>query len=175
MSSTKGKKGKTTKQRRANAANKNTAAAGKRAADKKHSSSLKYTVSTAGGKNKNAAPPEKSDKNNDNKDKKFPSKFPFWARLKIDKSRTTLVIDEDKAYNKQKKKFEDGFVHREATSQMHKDYEKIEPNPDKSKSEPMYLKRPRKTPKRLFEPHNKELDMPKNLKERYEKNNKKKS
>ena len=30
----------------------------------------------------------------------FPDKFPFWARLKISKNRTTLVIDEDKAKNK---------------------------------------------------------------------------
>lgn len=32
----------------------------------------------------------------------FPSKFPFWARLKIAKSRTTLVIDEDEAYDKER-------------------------------------------------------------------------
>lgn len=103
----------------------------------------------------------------------FPKTFPFWARLKIGKKRTTLVIDEDKAFNKKTKKFEDGFVDREATHSYRKDYEEISPNPDPDDSEPMYLKRPTKKPKRLFEPHNKNLNMPQNLKDRYEKNNRK--
>lgn len=104
---------------------------------------------------------------------KFPKKFPFWARLRIGKRRTTLVIDEDKAYDKQKKKEVDGYVHREATSRKHKDTEEIKPNPDTSKSEPMYLKRPRKLPKTMFVPHNKELNMPEDLRKRYEPNNSK--
>lgn len=105
---------------------------------------------------------------------KFPKKFPFWARLKIGKNRTTLVIDEDLAFNKKTKKFEDGFVNREATHSYRKDYEEIKPNPDKTDNKPMYLRRPTKKPKRLFEPHNKKLDMPQYLKNRYSKNNKRK-
>lgn len=103
----------------------------------------------------------------------FPKKFPFWARLKIEKHRTTLVIDEDKAFNKKTKKFEDGFVDREATHTYKKEYEEIRPNPDPKDPKPMYLQRPRKRPKRLYEPHNKKLNMPQSLKERYAKNNKK--
>ena len=30
------------------------------------------------------------------KQKEFPKKFPFWARMKINKHRTSLVIDEEK-------------------------------------------------------------------------------
>ena len=105
--------------------------------------------------------------------KEFPKEFPFWARLKISKKRTTLVIDEDKAFNKKSNKFEDGFVHREATSKYHKGLEEIIPNPDKDKKGPMYLKRPSKLPKRLFEPHNKKLAMPEHLKEKYKHNHKK--
>lgn len=101
----------------------------------------------------------------------FPSEFPFWARLKISKNRTTLVIDEAPARNKKTNRMEDGFVHREATSRKHDGLEEIKPNPDRTKAEPMYLKRPKKTPKRLFKPHNKTLDMPLTLKERYDKNN----
>ena len=37
-----------------------------------------------------------------NPPKSLPTKFPFWARLKISKHRTTLVIDEDMAMDKQK-------------------------------------------------------------------------
>ena len=103
----------------------------------------------------------------------FPNEFPFWARLKIGKKRTTLVIDEEKVINKKTKKIEDGFVDREAIHSFRKDYERIYPNPDTSDKEPMYLKRPTKKPKRLFEPHNKNLVMPDFLKERYSKNNKK--
>ena len=105
--------------------------------------------------------------------KTFPEKFPFWARLKISKDRTTLVIDEKDVINKKTKKLESGFVHRESTHTKKKDYEEINPNPDKSDPNPMYLKRPEELPKRLFKPHNKELDMPEHLQKRYEKNNKK--
>ena len=107
-----------------------------------------------------------------NKNKKeFPTEFPFWARLKISKHRTTLVIDEENYLDKKLKKNVNGFVHREATSQYHKGFEIIKPNPDKSKKEPMYLKGPSKLPKRLFETHNKKLAMPKHLRDRYSKNN----
>lgn len=102
---------------------------------------------------------------------KFPSEFPFWARLKISKNRTTLVIDEDMAFDKKKGKDVEGFVHRESTSVKHKGLEEIKPNPDKSKKDPMYLKSPRKLPKSMFSPHNKKLDMPENLQKRYEQNN----
>lgn len=104
--------------------------------------------------------------------KQFPDKFPFWARLKINKKRTTLVIDEEQFLDRRTKKIEEGFVHREAThTKKDKEYEEVNPNPDKDDPEPMYLKRPRKHPKRMFEPHNKDLAMPDFLKERYEKNN----
>jgi len=106
--------------------------------------------------------------NQDLKDKKFP----FWARLKIGKNRTTLVIDKDIVKDKKKNEMVEGFVHREATHTENKDFEKIDPNPDKDDKEPMYLKRPRKHPQNLFYPHNKNLDMPEHLKSRYEKNNK---
>ena len=107
----------------------------------------------------------------------FPNEFPFWARLKISKNRTTLVIDEEKeVYNKQKKRKEEGFVHREAIHPNEdgsnvKRYEKIDPNPDRTDNKPMYLKNPSKLPKVLFKPHNKDLDMPVHLRERYNKNN----
>ncbi len=111
-------------------------------------------------------------KGNNLKNKLFPSEFPFWARLKISKNRTTLVIDEERSINNKTKKVEDMFVHREAIHTKKKDYEEISPNPDPNDSEPMYLKRPSKLPKTLFNPHNKQLNMPKHLKERYSKNNK---
>lgn len=107
------------------------------------------------------------------KSKEFPDKFPFWARLKISKKRTTLVIDEEQIIDKKTKKVEDAFVHREATHTEKKDYEKIEPNPDPTDTKPMYLKRPSKLPKRMFEPHNKKLNMPEHLIELYDKNNNK--
>lgn len=121
---------------------------------------------------------EQNDLKGNKKGKCFPNEFPFWARLKISKKRTTLVIDEDMAYNKQKKKFEEGYVHREAihpnkSGTNVKGFEKICPNPDRDDKQPMFLKRPSKLPKRLFEVHNKNLDMPKHLIERYDKNNKK--
>lgn len=103
----------------------------------------------------------------------FPNEFPFWARIKINKHRTSLVIDEEKYFDKKLNKNVDGYVHREATSVYHKGLEKIDPNPDKTKKIPMYLKRPSKKPKRLFEPHNRDLDMPKYLRDKYGKNNKK--
>ena len=77
------------------------------------------------------------------------------------------------ALNKKTKKLEAGFVNREATHTYKKEYERIFPNPDPDDKEPMYLKSPRKIPKFLVKPHNKDLDMPKHLKERYSKNNNK--
>lgn len=107
--------------------------------------------------------------------KEFPNKFPFWARLKIDKRRTTLVIDEAPAKDNHGNVV-DGYVHREATHNNPRgDFEEITPNPDKDDSKSMYLKRPRKHPKYLFEPHNKDLDMPEDLQKRYEKNNRPKN
>ena len=105
--------------------------------------------------------------------KTMPTKFPFWARFKKNKERTTLVIDEESVKRKNSDKYDDCYVHRESTHSYRKDYEKIYPNPDKTDSNPMYLKRPTKKPKRMFEPHNKNLDMPKHLVDRYSKNNKK--
>ncbi len=107
------------------------------------------------------------------KKKEMPKEFPFWARLKIDKERTTLVIDEEMTVNKRTERIEDHYVHRESTHTKGKDYEKIYPNPDRSDPDPMYLKRPRKLPKTMFRPHNKNLAMPNHLRERYKKNNKK--
>lgn len=105
--------------------------------------------------------------------KEFPSEFPFWARFKKNKNRTTLVIDEEIALNKKTKKLEDMFVHRESTHTYKKEYQKIFPNPDIDDHDPMYLKRPKKHPKRMFGVHNKKLNMPDFLKEKYRKNNKK--
>ena len=105
--------------------------------------------------------------------KKFPLKFPFWARLKISKNRTTLIIDDEATYNKKSRKFSNNFVHREATHTYKKDYEEVKPNPDKNDNESMYLKRPRKHSQDLFKPHNKNLTMPERFAERYSKNNKK--
>lgn len=107
---------------------------------------------------------------------RFPKKFPFWARLKIEKRRTTLVIDEVQSMDKKRKKIEEHFVHREAIHPKGdgsnvKGYEKIEPNPDPTDDKDMYLKNPTKLPKRLFKPHNRELAMPEHLKEKYDKNN----
>lgn len=110
---------------------------------------------------------QKSNKN------EFPDEFPFWARLKIDKNRITLVIDEDKAYNKKKKRYEDGYVHRESTHSERKGFEKLYPNPDSNDPNPMYLKSPKKTPKSMFKTNNKNLSMPRHLKEKYSRNNKK--
>ena len=94
--------------------------------------------------------------------------------MKINKHRTSLVIDEEMVVNKKTKKLVDGFVHREATSKFHKGFEEILPNPDIDKRpNPMYLKSPRKLPKVLFETHNKKLAIPKHLRDRYSKNNKK--
>ena len=39
-------------------------------------------------------------------------KFPFWAKVIYDKPRPTLVIDEDLAFDKNKKKDVPGFMHR---------------------------------------------------------------
>lgn len=112
--------------------------------------------------------------------KEFPNKFPFWARFKPNKNRTTLVIDEEQVKRKNSDTVDDCFVHREAIHcnddnkyVLSGDYEKIYPNPDRSDSSPMYLKRPHKHPKRMFAPHNKSLIMPEHLQQRYEKNNSK--
>ena len=88
------------------------------------------------------------------------------------------MIDEIQAIDKKRKKQEGHFVHREAIhpnadGSNVKGYEKIEPNPDPTDDKDMYLKKPTKLPKRLFKPHNKNLNMPEHLKERYGKNNKK--
>lgn len=56
--------------------------------------------------------PKKLMRDNQKPKTEFPKKFPFWARLKISKDRTTLVIDEEEAYNKQNRRKEPGFVHR---------------------------------------------------------------
>ena len=110
----------------------------------------------------------------DKERRKFPLKFPFWARLKISKNRTTLVIDDEAYFDKKKKKVSNNFVHREATHTYKKDYEEIKPNPDSTDNSPMYLKRPRKHPQYLFKTHNKKLTMPEHLKEKYSKNKQKK-
>lgn len=103
----------------------------------------------------------------------FPEEFPFWARFKPNKNRTTLVIDEELNDNEKIQ-----FVHREAIHctednkyVLSGDYEKVYPNPDTTDKEPMYLKRPHKHPIRKFGPHNKNLSMPENLRQRYDKNN----
>lgn len=110
--------------------------------------------------------------------KEFPDKFPFWARFKPNKNRTTLVIDEEQIKRKNSDMVDDCFVHREAIHcgddnkyVLSGDYEKVYPNPDTSDNSPMYLKRPHKHPKRMFAPHNKNLTMPDYLRQRYEKNN----
>ena len=114
----------------------------------------------------------------DNHRSKFPKNFPFWARLKISKNRTTLVIDEEQAKDK-KNNLVPGFVHREAIHvrdndpKKLKNYERIFPNPDFDDKDPMYLKRPSKLPQVLFSPHNKQLNMPQHLIDKYDKNNKK--
>lgn len=111
---------------------------------------------------------------------KFPEEFPFWARLKISKNRTTLVIDEEPIIDKKTQKLTDAFVHRESIhinekneKRIKKNCDIINPNPDPDDARPMALKRPAKLPKKLFTRHNKKLNMPKELKEKYEKNNKK--
>ncbi|MGN0804062.1 MAG: hypothetical protein ACI4MS_01635 [Candidatus Coproplasma sp.] len=134
------------------------------------------TESTSGANAQSQQAEPKDDaitEQNDN-NKKLHKRFPFWARLKIGKNRTTLVIDEEPVKNKRTNKTEDGFVHREATHTARNDYEKIDPNPDRTDPEPMYLKRPKKAPQRLFKPHNKDLDMPEEIRKRYEGNNDKK-
>lgn len=105
--------------------------------------------------------------------KEMPTKFPFWARFKKNKNRTTLIIDEELVKRKNSDKYDDCYVHRESIHTYKKDYEEIKPNPDRSDVKPMYLKRPKKHPKGMFRPHNKKLDMPKHLIDRYDKNNNK--
>jgi len=93
--------------------------------------------------------------------------------MKISKNRTTLVIDDEPTYNKTSKRFSNNFVHREAIHTYKKGREPIIPNPDRTDPDPMYLKSPRKMNQRLFRTHNKQLDMPEHLNQRYKKNNKK--
>ena len=119
-------------------------------------------------------------KNNSNKanktiNNKFEDvrQFPFWAKLKIEKHRPTLVIDETKKASKRSGKEEDCFVHREVTHTSNKNNEKIEPNPNRNDSRPMYLKRPRVLPKRLFTKYEKKMSVPQYLVDRYKKNNNK--
>lgn len=107
------------------------------------------------------------------KPKEFPNTFPFWARFKPNKNRTTLVINDFEVIDKNTNKSKEYFIHREATHTNKKEYEEIMPNPDKSDPKPMYLKKPSKKPKKQFRPHNKNLNMPDDLKKRYEINNKK--
>ena len=98
--------------------------------------------------------------------------FPFWAKIRFDKERPTLVIDEDLAFDKRKKKLVPGFVHREATHSYKKGYEKIEPNPYPKDPNPMYLKKVRKTPKSFFVLEKRKIKIPKYLKEKYSKQHK---
>lgn len=128
------------------------------------------TAKTAQNKPNNACKNKKVDLT------KHHPRFPFWARFLGDrrKHRTTLIVDEESVKDKKTNQLVDGFVHREATSQYKADREKIDPNPDKDKRpDPMYLKRATKAPKTEFVPHNKNLSMPKRLKEQYDKNNNK--
>ena len=109
----------------------------------------------------------------DKQRRKFPLEFPFWARMKIAKKRTTLVIDDEPVFNKTSKRFSNLFIHREATHSYKKGREVITPNPDSSDSRPMYLRTPTKMNQRMFIPHNKRLSMPSYLKQKYKKNNRK--
>lgn len=142
----------------------------KKATKPAQTKTAKATSQKKAFKRADAKSPKKS---GGDKTKDSVQEFPFWGRLKIDKNRTTLVIDDEMIIDKITKKMEEGFVHREATHTKKKEYEEIKPNPDRDDPEPMYLKRPRKLPKRLIKPHEKNLDMPEHLKKRYEKNNKK--
>ena len=96
--------------------------------------------------------------------------------MKINKNRTTLVIDEEEVKDK-KNNLVPGFVHREAIHvrdndpKKLKNYECIFPNPDTDDKDPMYLKRPAKLPQILFKLHNKNLNMPQYLIDKYDKNN----
>ena len=128
----------------------------------------------AAQKKRSASPPQQSKPQSQSATtpkKEFPDKFPFWARLKIGKNRTALVIDEEPVVDKRTEKTVDGFVHREATHSYNKRFTEVNPNPDKFDKRPMYLKRPDVKPKILFKPHNKELDMPDWLIKMYDKNN----
>lgn len=102
-------------------------------------------------------------------------RFPFWARFKIGGNHPTLVIDEDNVWDMQCKRLTDGYVHREVTHTKSRNTEEISPNPDPTDQQPMYLKRPAKHPKTLFKPLNHDWEIPKELKDRYDKNNRKKN
>lgn len=103
----------------------------------------------------------------------IPDRFPWWGRMKIAKQRPTLVIDKDKVRNKKNGKVVDAYVHREVTHSFKKQYEKVDPNPDRTDPRPMYLKNPRKVPMGMIRPDNKNWEILRNLRERYAKNNKK--
>ena len=87
-----------------------------------------------------------------------------------------MVIDDKPTYDKKSKKISNNFVHREATHPKpgkKTSFEEIKPNLDRTDSRPMLLKSPRKMNQIMFKPHNKKLDMPEHLRERYKKNNRK--
>ena len=71
-------------------------------------------------------------------------RFPFWARLKINKNRTTLVIDEVDTINKKTNRIEPGYIHRESIHvddeqvARRKGYERIYPNPDRTDSRTIF-------------------------------------
>lgn len=108
---------------------------------------------------------------------KFPKRVPFWARTKYEKRRPALIIDKTQALNKKTKKMEDGFVYREVThKQKGNEYTEVKPNPDeedRKKGNKMFLKRPQKKPKILFEPLNKDWEIPQDLIDKYTPNNSK--
>ena len=93
---------------------------------------------------------------------KFPDNPPFWGRLVISKNRPTVVIDEKPAWDKQKKKMVDGFVHRELTHSEDIPGLPIK-NPDKNDPKPAKLARPNKTPQRLIMPLDKDWKIPEEL------------
>ena len=57
--------------------------------------------------------------------KEMPTKFPFWARFKKNKNRTTLIIDEELVKRKNSDKYDDCYVHRESIHTYKKDYEEV--------------------------------------------------
>ncbi len=93
--------------------------------------------------------------------------------MKIGGDHPSLIIDEAVTYDKQKKKNVPGFWYRESTHSQNKKYEEIYPNPNPKDERAMYLKRPQKKPKTLFVPWRKKMNMPKELQDKYSKNNKK--
>ena len=94
---------------------------------------------------------------------KFPENPPFWGRLRIGDEHPTVVIDEKPAWDKQKKKMVDGFVHRELTHGKKTPGLPIK-NPDANDTEQAKLERPRKLPQRLIRPLDKDWPIPEELK-----------